>query len=64
MPRLLTKKLVCEKVGFSRAHVDRLTNDADYAHYGFPKPCRIGIKVLWDEREIDAWIEHWLAQRS
>ncbi|MFS4438620.1 helix-turn-helix transcriptional regulator [Paracoccaceae bacterium GXU_MW_L88] len=63
MSRLLTKKAVCLKVGFSRAHIDRLANDEHYAHLGFPKPCRIGFKVLWSEQEIDEWIEAQLAQR-
>ena len=62
--RLLTKKEVCAKVGFSRAHVDRLTNDPAYAHYGFPKPTRIGVKVLWSEAEIDEWIVAQLARRE
>lgn len=62
--RLLTKKAVCEKVGFSRAHVDRFTNDHEYAHYGFPKPTRIGMKVLWCETEVDEWIVWRLAQRQ
>lgn len=64
MPRLLTKKQVCEKVGFSRAHVDRMTNDLEYSRYGFLKPVRIGIKVLYDEAEVDDWITAWLAKRS
>lgn len=63
MPNLLPKKAVCQKVGFSRAHVDRLTNDPDYERYGFPKPVRIGVKVLWAEHELDAWIDSWLATR-
>lgn len=63
MPNLLTKKVVCTKIGFSRAHVDRLTNDTDYQLLRFPKPVRIGVKVLWSECEIDDWIEEQLAKR-
>lgn len=62
--RLLTKKQVCDKVGVSRAYVDRLTNDRDYARYGFPKPTRIGFRVLWSEAEVHAWIEAQLAKRT
>ena len=54
--RLLTKKQVCEKIGYSRAHLDRLVNDPDYAHWCFPKPIALLSKRLWDEREVDAWI--------
>lgn len=63
MPNLLTKKVVCTKIGFSRAHVDRFTNDLDYQSLQFPKPVRIGIKVLWPENEIDDWIDTQLAKR-
>lgn len=63
MPNLLTKKAVCEKIGFSRAHVDRFTNDPEYIRYRFPKPVRIGIRVLWPEHEIDDWIDEQLAKR-
>lgn len=63
MTRLLTKKEVCHKVGFSRAHVDRLWRDEKYAHYAFPKPVRIGFKVLWSEAEVDEWILAQLAKR-
>jgi predicted DNA-binding transcriptional regulator AlpA len=62
--RLLTKRDVCQKIGFSRAHVDRLTNDEDYAKFAFPKPTRIGYKVLWSETEVDAWIAAQLARRG
>ena len=62
--KLLTKKQVCEKIGFSRAHVDRLTHDEKYAHLGFPKPTHVGFKVLWSEAEVDEWIEAQLAKRD
>lgn len=62
--RLLPKKQVWEKIGVSRAYVDRLTNDEAYAKYGFPKPTRLGFRVLWSEAEIDAWIEAQLARRK
>ncbi len=63
MTRLLTKKQVCEKIGFSRAHVDRLRNDEKYADLAFPKPVRIGFKVLWCETEVENWILTQLAKR-
>ncbi len=64
MPKLLPKKAVCEKVGFSRAHVDRLSNDPEYAQYNFPKSVKIGFKVFWCEDELDEWIISWLAKRA
>ncbi|MGI1661360.1 helix-turn-helix transcriptional regulator [Palleronia sp. KMU-117] len=62
--RLLTKKVVCERIGFSPAHLDRFRFDEDYAHLSFPKPVRIGFKVLWSEEEVDAWINTQLASRE
>lgn len=62
--RLLTKKQVCAKVGYSRAHVDRLANDENYASMGFPKPCKPGFRVFWDEAEVDEWIKAQLAKRK
>lgn len=62
--RLLTKKDVCKKVGFSPAHVDRFRFDKAYAYLAFPKPVRIGYKVLWSEDEMDAWIAQQLSTRD
>lgn len=55
--RLITKKEVCFKIGYGRAHLDRLVNDPAYAHYGFPRPVSGHFKRLWFEDEVDAWIE-------
>lgn len=62
--RLLTMKQVCERVGFCRTHVNRFRTDEAYSHLGFPKPVRIGFKVLWSEGEIDDWITAQLAKRQ
>lgn len=61
--KLLTMKAVCAKVGFSRAHIDRFRSDPEYAHVQFPKPVRVGFKVLWSEDEIDNWIKAQLDAR-
>lgn len=61
--KLLTKKMVASKIGFSLAHLDRLRIDPAYGHLGFPKPVRIGYKVLWSEAEVDDWIVAQLATR-
>ena len=61
--RLLTKKMVALKIGFSVTHLDRLWTDPAYKHMGFPMPTRIGFKRLWCELEVDAWIEAQLAKR-
>jgi len=51
--RMLRRKTVEDKTGFSRTTIYRLMNQGL-----FPKCIRIGIRaVAWDEQEIDAWIE-------
>lgn len=62
--KLLTMKQVCAKVGFSRAHINRFRSDPEYAFVGFPRPVRIGLKVLWSEDEVDDWIHKQLAKRQ
>ena len=64
MTILLTKTEVCRRVGFSKAHVGRLANDKLYAKFGFPRPTRIGFKVLWSDEELEAWIKAQLARRD
>lgn len=61
--RLLTKKMVCQKIGFSPAHLDRFRSDDQYTHLCFPAPVRIGVKVLWSEEEVDSWIAGQLSKR-
>ena len=62
--RLISKKEVQHRVGFSRAHVDRMTNDPEYAHYGFPQKVQIGIRVFFVEQEIIDWIIRWIERRN
>jgi prophage regulatory protein len=63
--KLLSKKEVCERTSYSRAHVDRLTNDADYSHLGFPKTVSLGqARVAYVESEIDDWIMSRIALRD
>ncbi|CAK7032452.1 helix-turn-helix transcriptional regulator [Saezia sanguinis] len=51
--RLLRRKVVEDKTGFSRTTIYRLMREGL-----FPQSVRIGIRaVAWDEQEIDAWIE-------
>lgn len=59
MKKLLTKKQLREKIGFSPAHIDRL-EDAGR----LPQRIRIGFRVFWLESEIDAWIETHAAERD
>ena len=58
--RLLTKKELRHKIGFSFAHIDRL----EASMPTFPKRVRIGFRVFWSEREVDRWIEEQLNTRS
>ena len=57
--KLLTKKQVREKVGFSSAHIDRMEKANR-----FPKRVRIGFRVFWSDEEIDIWIATHLNARS
>lgn len=63
--KLLKKKQVCEMTSYSRAHIDRLSNDPEYRHMGFPKPIRLGqSRVAYVEEEIISWISDRVAQRK
>lgn len=63
--KLLSKKEVCNRTSYSRAHIDRLANDDDYRHMGFPKPVRLGqARVAFVEHEIDEWIALQVAKRD
>lgn len=63
--KLLSKKDVCALTSLSRAHVDRLSHDPEYAHMDFPKPCRIGQgRVAYVEAEVLEWIANQIAKRG
>lgn len=65
MKRLISKAEVCIKTSYSRAHVDRLSNDPDYKHHGFPRRLKLGqARVAYLESEIDEWIDRKLAERD
>jgi len=57
--KLLTKKAVRDKIGFSFAHIDRLE-----AAGQFPQRVKVGFRVFWLESEIDDWIKDRLAERD
>ena len=59
MKRLLTKKALRERIGFSFAHIDRL-EAADL----LPKRIKIGGRVFWLESEIETWIDARVAERD
>ncbi len=59
MKRLLTKKALRERIGFSFAHIDRL-EAADL----LPERIKIGGRVFWLESEIDTWIDAHVAKRD
>ena len=64
MTRLLCKKQVREIVGFSFAHIDRMENEPEYTHLGFPKRVGIGFRVFWVEEEIHTWVAAQIAKRD
>ena len=44
-------------VSLSRAHVNRLETDAQYAHLGFPKRVQLTqCRVCWWMHEIQDWL--------
>lgn len=57
--KLLTKKALREKIGFSFAHIDRF-EDAGR----LPKRIKVGFRVFWLESEIDDWILARIAERD
>lgn len=58
--RLLSKKEVCIRTTYSRAHLDRLE-----AEGRFPKRVRLGqARVAWVEDEVDEWIASRVAERD
>lgn len=65
MTRLISKKQACEKTSYSRAHLDRLSNDPEYRHHGFPRTVKLGqARVAYVESEIDDWIALRVADRD
>ncbi len=52
--RYLRVRGVCSKIGASRSHVWNLAKQDP----AFPQPIRLSRGMtVWDEREVDAWIE-------
>lgn len=63
--QLISKKRVCELTSFSRAHIDRLSNDPDYRHHEFPRPVRLGqARVAYVLEEVLAWNATRVAERD
>jgi len=59
--RLLTRKQVKEKVGYSDSHRDRLESAGRFPLRA--KPNGPQGRAFWDEAEIDQWIDNQLARR-
>lgn len=64
MELLLSKKQVKEIVGFGLTHIDRMVHDPEYAHFGFPRPVKIGFRVFFVASEIHAWVAAQIAKRD
>ncbi len=62
--RLLSKKDVRERVGFSFAHIDRMEKEPEYAHLRFPRRVQIGFRVFWPDEEIEDFIRKQIALRD
>jgi prophage regulatory protein len=56
--QLISARQVAARLAVSRTHVYKLVRDE-----GFPRALRIGGKLAWVEREVDAWIAARLGQR-
>ena len=58
--RVLRKRAVVKKVGYSGMHISRLEKAGQ-----FPKRIQLGPNsVGWIEAELDAWIEAKVAERD
>ncbi|HEY8005860.1 MAG TPA: AlpA family phage regulatory protein [Methylocella sp.] len=59
--RWLRKVATAQKIGKHEKSLDRLMKD-----HGFPRPVRIdGIgRAVWDEGEVEAWMERQLKARA
>ena len=63
MKKLLTKKEVCARCGYSPAHIDRLEKDGRFPRRIKPGKCP-NSKAFWLESEINAWIDALVGGRS
>jgi prophage regulatory protein len=58
--KLLSKKVLREKVVYSIQHITRLEQEGK-----FPKRIRLGDnRVAWLESEVDEWIEQKVIERN
>lgn len=64
MDKLLSKKQVKEVVGFGISHIDRMVHEPEYAHFGFPKPVKIGFRVFFVDSEVSTWLASQIAKRD
>jgi len=56
---LLTRRQVLARIGLGRTWLrEAVVNDR------FPRPVRVGPRVLWLEREVAAWIAQRAAERG
>lgn len=60
--RLISKKEVCKLLSVAPATIDRWNNQSDPCYRAeFPRRRQLGFRVLWSEREVQAFINLVLA---
>jgi len=60
--KLLTKKQLKEKVGYSNQHIDRLERDGRFPQR--VKPFGLNGRAFWVDEEIDDWIQQLVIARN
>ena len=63
--KVIRRSGVADKCGNSGSTIDRWSNDPRFEHLDFPKPFKLGDNTtVWDEAEVDAWLEARAAERD
>jgi len=63
--KLIRKRVLADRLGVSRATLDRWAHDPRYGHLNFPQPVPLGdASVAWIEAEVQEWLEARKAARD
>jgi predicted DNA-binding transcriptional regulator AlpA len=60
--KLLTKKQLKEKVGYSNQHIDRLEKEKRFPQR--VKPFGLNGRAFWVDEEVDDWITQRIIERD
>ena len=62
MSKLLNKKLLKEKIGYSNQHIDRLEKSGRFPRR--VKPFGLNGRAFWVEEEVNDWIQQKIEERD